>query len=51
MLRSSIQEWAKNRGLAIQSSKGINPILKEHYQLIEVKNAKGNYEWVVLVKK
>ena len=51
VLRSSIQEWAKNRGLAIQSSKGINPILKEHYQLREVQNSKGKVEWVGLVQK
>jgi hypothetical protein len=50
VLRSSIQEWAKTIGVAIQSSKGINPILKDHYKLEEIKT-KGNFEWVGLVKK
>jgi len=49
VLRSSIQEWAKNYGLAIQTSKTINPILEEHFKLKEKKTG-GLYHWVGVKK-
>jgi hypothetical protein len=44
VLRLSIQEWAKNKGLAIQSSKGINPILKG-LGLKEIDGTDGKTYW------
>jgi phage/plasmid-associated DNA primase len=42
--RSSIQEWAKNEGLDVNTSKKINPILIDKFKLNEIKTS-GLYYW------